>query len=302
MNDEVENPFSLLADETRLGIVEAIGDASGDGEYVSLPYSAIQAALGDHDAGNLNYHLRKLKARFVERTDDGYRLTVPGIRVYQAISSGQFDGDRPTVPPTELDADCDECGAPLLASYEDGRFFVHCSDCDIMLHRYPVSPNSFDPDDVEDLVRTANTRIHLDFSSMVDGICPYCSGTVDHDLSTDDRVDAGVEERDVFAHLTCRVCGWFNHLSVEMVAFHHPVTVVFFERRGVPEHYLDPVVPGEWTTTVPSTDPWRVEVTIDLDGAEGTSPVGRDATLGTGDTLRLVVDGALDVVEWAVLE
>ncbi|MFD1513590.1 winged helix-turn-helix domain-containing protein [Halomarina rubra] len=280
------NPFSLLANETRLGIVEAIGDASGDGEYACLSYSAIQTALGDHDAGNLNYHLRKLKARFVERTDDGYRLTVPGIRVYQAVSSGQFDGDRPTVPPTELDADCDMCDGTVVVSYERDRFIVRCDGCDVLYHRYPLSPNAFDVDDTAGLVTTAMTKSHVDSRSMLAGVCPYCSGTVERGLSADDRGDTNNDEWDVFAHLTCERCGWFVHPPVMMVAFRHPAATVFFEQRGVENPHARVEIPGPWGSTVLSTDPWRVRVDLTYEG----------------ETIRFLVDGSLDVLEWEVLE
>ncbi|MFC5972257.1 helix-turn-helix domain-containing protein [Halomarina salina] len=281
-----ESPFSLLADETRLGIVEAIGDRSGDGEYASLSYSEVRAALDGVDTGNLNYHLRKLRGRFVERTDDGYRLLIPGIRMYQAVASGQFAGDRPTVPPTEVDSRCEGCEEPVQVAYEDGRFFVRCPTCEVTQIRYPLSPNAVDPTDVDGLVSVAMTKIHLDLRSMLDGLCPYCSGAVHHDVSTADRGDLGLDERDAFAHLTCSTCGWFNHPAVEMVAFHHHATEQFYEERGRPGHYTRPNVDGELEVTVESEDPWRIEVRVTLDG----------------DTLRHVVDGDLDVVEWEVVD
>ena len=278
-----KSPFSLLGDETRLGIIEAIGDRSG-GEYDKVAYSTIRAALGGLDSGNLNYHLRKLRGRFVEQTDDGYQLLIPGIRVYQAMVSGQLSEEWPTLSPTAIDYECDRCGDAFYAAYERGRFFVRCPTCEVTQMRYPLSPNAFDVGNVDELVTTAMTKIHLDTRSMLAGGCPYCSGPVEHDVSMDDRADLGLEERDVFAHLTCSTCGWFNHPSVEMVAFHHHATEQFYEERGTPAHYTNPVVDGEWETTVESEDPWRVAVRI---------------TLG-GDTLRHVVDGDLDVVEWEV--
>lgn len=284
--DESSNPFSLLADETRLGVVEAIGDRSGGGEYACLSYSELRDALGGIDPGKLNYHLRRLDGRFVEKIDEGYRLLIPGIRVYQAVVSGQFVEGRPTVTPTEIDYSCEECGEPMLASYEDGRFFIRCSACDVTTFRYPLSTNAFDPDDVDGLIEAAMTSVHVDLWSMLAGLCPYCSGPVEHAVSMDDQADLGLSERNVFAHLTCSTCSWFNHPTVEMVAFHHYATAWFYDEHGRPDLYQRPQVDGEWDVTVRSEDPWRIEVRITLDG----------------DTLRHVVDGDLDVVEWEVLD
>jgi hypothetical protein len=284
--DTSANPFSLLADETRLGVIETIGDHSGGGEYATLPYSTIREALGDPDSGNLNYHLRKLRGRFVERTDDGYRLTVAGIRVYQAVVSESFEGERPTVPPTETDYECENCESSLVVSYEDGRYFARCLECEIRYQRYPLSPTAFDPDDVDSLVRAAVTRSYVDFVQMLAGVCPYCTGQVDRDVVADDTTGMSYEKWDVFGHLSCRECGWFNHSSVEMLAFYHPSTWVFFERRGVHDPQLMPVVPGERTTTVRSADPWDILVESTYDG----------------DAIRHVVDGTPRVVEWEVTE
>jgi len=280
-----ERALSILADETRLGVIEAIGDASGDGEYVTLSYSTIQQALDGVDSGKLNYHLRQLRGRFVERTDDGYRLTVPGIRVYQAVSSGRFEDDRPTVPPTAMEACCKECDGPLRTSYEDGRFVVRCAGCDVRWLRYPLQPNAFDTQDVEGMVDTALTRNFLDLRSMFGGICPYCSGRVVHSISGDDG-GMGLDDGSVFAHLSCTQCAWFAHPRVDMVAYVHHATATFYERHGRPKPTTRMVVDGEWTTTVLSTDPWRFHVDIHLED----------------DTLRHVVDENLDVVEWAVLD
>jgi hypothetical protein len=283
--DESENPFSLLADETRLGVIELIGDRSGDGEYATLSYSTIRAGLGGVDSGNLNYHLRKLVGRFLEKTDEGYRLAIPGIRVYQAISSGEYEGDRPTVPPTETEYECEECDAPVFASYEDGRFFLRCHECVTRYYRYPLSPNAFDEDDVDSLVEAAMLRTHLDIEQMLVGICPYCSGSVERTLSADDR-GVGHDEWTVYVKLACRSCGWYNQPAVEMVPFHHSTMWVFFDRRGVYDYYRYPETPGHRESEILSTDPWRIEVEYHYQG----------------DSIRHVVDGTPQVVEWEIVD
>ncbi|MWG33713.1 DUF7351 domain-containing protein [Halomarina oriensis] len=282
--DEAANPFSLLANETRLGVVEAIGNASGGGEYATLSHSTVQEALGGVDSGKLNYHLRQLRGRFVERTDDGYRLTLPGIRVYQALVSGAFDGERPSVEPVELEHDCETCGDPMTVSYEQGRFFVRCPTCDVVYQRYPISPNAVDESDAQSLLDVSMWTCHIDTWTMLRGICPYCSGAVERTFSPEDRVGTNNDDWDLFAYLSCRSCGWFNHVTAEMVALHHHATTTFYDERGLSEQYMDVKLDSEWTVTVHSEDPLRARVEITHDG----------------DTIRFLLDEHLEVVDWSV--
>jgi hypothetical protein len=276
--------LSVLADETRLGVVEVIGNE--DGEDATLSYSAIRDRLTTGDTGNLSYHLGRLRDRFVERTDEGYRLTISGIRAYQAIASGRFEEERPAVPPTAITARCEECDERLWASYGDGRFRIRCADCDVRYHYYPISPNAFDETDVESLVDAALTRCHLDLRSMLAGVCPYCSSEVTRAITGEDTTGAGFDDRTVYADLSCTRCAWFAFPRVDMVAHLHYATATFYERHGRPRPTTQVVADGEWTTTVESDDPWQIRVDVTLDE----------------ETLRHVVDGDLNVVEWAVVE
>jgi len=296
--DAPGNPFVSLADETRLGVIEAIGDASGDGEYVTLSYSTIRDALGGVDSGKLNYHLRQLRDRFVERTDEGYRLTVPGIRVYQAVSSGRFDDREPTLSSTPIDTRCPECDERLQAAYDDGLLFVDCPDCSTRYHHYPLSPGVVDrteDDSLAGLVRIGLTREFVDLRSMRRGICPYCSGYVARSVFTGDDADTGTMDPPL-PTLSCPLCSWTVRPPIERLAAIHHATATFYEERGYPAPATRVHSPGEWAVAVPSTDPLRVEVSVTLDNADPDAPEHR-----AGDTLRHVVDGDLNVVEWAVL-
>lgn len=281
--ERLEDVFSLLASETRLRIIETIGDASGDGEYAVLSYRELCDALGVRDTGNLNYHLRKLRDRFVERVEDGYQLTIPGIRVYQAILSGSFGPDHHHVPLAPVDEECLRCSEQLGVRYEDARYYLECGACGWTHTRYPLPPNAFDPDDPESLWLAGRRQTQCALRTFVSGICPYCSGSVRSNLSTDGLLGE-LAEQDVFAHHECTHCHWFHHTAMESLALHYPVTRTFHERRGVPTDPYPGVFDGEAEARVESRDPWRVVVTYTLDG----------------DTLRLVVDGSPSVVEWAV--
>ncbi|MWG33714.1 DUF7351 domain-containing protein [Halomarina oriensis] len=278
-----EGPFSLLADETRLGVVEALGDATDGGRYAKLSYSDVRAALPESARGNLNYHLRKLRNRFVRRTDDGYRLSTAGIRVYQAISAGAFHDERPVVDPTPVERRCGECADRLRVAYRDGRAEVRCPTCERCVHRSPLPPNAFDPASPADLLAACIGRARADLRSMWFGLCPYCSGYVDRDLSAAAVTNEGA---DAVADLRCTLCGWSRRPTLGAVVDRHHAATVFYEERAVTPP-TRPEAASDRETEVRETDPLRVVVTTRPDGADG-------------DTLRHVVDEDLQVVEWAV--
>lgn len=94
-----EEAFALLGNETRIAIVDALGDADG-----SLSFSDLRSAVGVRDSGLFNYHLSKLLGAFVERTDDGYELSEAGVHAYESILDGSF-GDRRRTETSETDGD-----------------------------------------------------------------------------------------------------------------------------------------------------------------------------------------------------
>jgi hypothetical protein len=68
-----------------------------------------------------------------------------------------------------------------------------------------------------------------------------------------------------------------------MAAYLHYSMATFFERHGQQRPSTRVVANSEWTTTVLSEDPWRIQVETTID-----------------ETIRHVVDGELNVVEWSV--
>ena len=99
-----DDAFTLLADGTRIKIIRALGDASTPGVPETLSFAELRRRADISGSGRFNYHLGKLEGQFVEATDEGYRLSYPGVRVYQAIKAGTFT-DRVQIDAFELDAD-----------------------------------------------------------------------------------------------------------------------------------------------------------------------------------------------------
>ncbi|MFB6269454.1 MAG: ArsR/SmtB family transcription factor, partial [Halobacterium sp.] len=123
MTDDAEDAFAAVADELRVAILRELWDADGP-----LAFSDLRGRLDVRDSGRFNYHLGKLRGRFVEQTEDGYRLTLAGRRLVGALYSGVYTEDE-TVGPTPVDGSCFECGGPLRARYEDQSAVVDCADC-----------------------------------------------------------------------------------------------------------------------------------------------------------------------------
>lgn len=275
--------FELLANETRLGIITALGDASGEAGYATLAFTDLMEAVGMEDSGQFTYHLKQLTDEFVEKKEGGYGLTLAGIRAYQAVVAHQFSSGV-EVEPEELDSTCDECGSESYIWYEGGRGYVGCLTCDAILIRYPVSSDSFDPCDPRTLMNALNNRLTRDYASMRQGICPYCTGEVRLSLqaSSDYWEKQDMREESVLVHAACADCAWFLYANLPAILTYSPVVSGFFEQQGV--NVWDEYVwtdAMEWAVTDVDTDPIRVR------GFFGAND-GR---------LRLVVDDELAIVE-----
>jgi hypothetical protein len=82
----LSDALDLLSDETRLAVVFelAAAEALPDGEAVS--FSTLRERVGVADSGRFNYHLDRLRERFVDRGPDGYRLTSQGVAVAATVT------------------------------------------------------------------------------------------------------------------------------------------------------------------------------------------------------------------------
>lgn len=64
-----DDAFSVLGSDTRIGILQALGNAQDPRSF-----SELRTAVGIVDSDQFNYHLDKLKSRIVAQTDAGFRL------------------------------------------------------------------------------------------------------------------------------------------------------------------------------------------------------------------------------------
>ncbi|WP_390215390.1 winged helix-turn-helix domain-containing protein [Halobaculum halobium] len=278
-----------MANETRLGIISALGEASGEGGYATLSFSELQEATGIEDNGHFNYHLKKLVEEFVEDREDGYALTLAGIRAYQAIVAQQQLPSTEVAPFDLHSADECHCGGVIEAWYENGRFHAECNECDESIQYYPVSPRSFDVADPDTLVTAAARRITRDESSMVRGVCPYCTGNVTWSFEMPEGywAENGMQQEDIVSHVACDDCAWFMYGTIGGKARFNTIISSFLATRGH-DPWREPPwgEPFEYTERVLSDDPWRLELTYELEG----------------DELTVTVDGSLNVIDHELTE
>ncbi|WP_073307402.1 winged helix-turn-helix domain-containing protein [Halobaculum gomorrense] len=280
--------FELLANEIRLRIITALGDASGEDGYASLAFSDLREATGVEDSGKFTYHLKQLIGEFVEETEPGYSLTLSGIRAYQAVVGHQAEGDV-VIEPFDIPGECPTCGGQRRAWYENGRGHVGCGDCGETEFRYPVDARHVDPEDVESLLDAMHAQCLRDYGSMIWGICPYCGGTAATELrfEADHWEETGMIDDDALVHGACESCSWFFYANLAAVLRLEEPVQAFFAARGVDiwSEYL-------WTDHID----WIVDA-VDVDPVRVRGHFAHD-----GDHLSVVVDGDVRLIEARTIE
>jgi hypothetical protein len=264
-----DDAFTLLADRTRIKIVRALGDASTPGVPETLGFSELRRRADISGGGRFNYHLKRLCDRFVEETDDGYRLSYPGVRVYQAIKAGTFTDDV-RLAPFELETACHVCDAPQEAAYHDSMFRVRCSgDCGAVFYKYFCPPSSLSDRERDGVLRAANERIRREIASMARGVCPWCCGrmtarVLPTDAEMPHRDNPAIDHRVLHA---CDTCDGAIYTRLGGLVVAHPAVVSFFYDHGVDvtrRHVWElPFAASDERTTVADCDPWRATVRVD---------------------------------------
>jgi DNA-directed RNA polymerase subunit M/transcription elongation factor TFIIS len=267
MSEDAEEAFAAVADEVRLRILRALYDADGP-----VSFSDLHDRVGVEDSGRFNYHLGKLRDRFVERGDDGYDLTYAGVRLVGALHSGVYTEER-TVDPTPVDGDCPDCGGALYASYADERGRVACEDCGMSVVSSGL-PAGFVDGREDDLPAALDGYVRALGRQFTAGFCPACLGRTVGRLEEQDRGLRAIYE--------CQRCEQVLRGDVEQVVVEHPAVVTFYRNHGrdvrARRLWEFEALTGE-AVTEPDGEP-RARVTVELDG----------------DVLALDLDASLDVV------
>jgi hypothetical protein len=164
--------FAALSDPVRVDILDALTEHHRDEGHDPIGFAALRRRVGVRDSGRFRYHLNQLRARFVERTDDGYRLTATGARVAGAILAGTYTGSV-SLGPAELDSTCPFCGTPATATVRDGQCVVSCAE-DHPLFSWHVPANATTGATVSEVVDLAELLAFQAIEQALAGVCTQC--------------------------------------------------------------------------------------------------------------------------------
>ncbi|WP_440990748.1 ArsR/SmtB family transcription factor [Haloarchaeobius baliensis] len=260
---DVSDAFAVLGDETRVAVLEALVEARREGpEQRALTFSELRERTGVTDSGRFNYHLGKLRGRFVEETDEGYVLTYAGREVVGAILGGTYDTDV-QLEPEPLDDPCPMCDTELVARFDDGDLDVTCENDHTVL-RTSVTPGAATDRSMHELLSLATRRTYARIELLAGGICPECSGRVDREIGEPD-VDVQVE----YSYETsCERCGAFTRSSAGAAVLRDQTFIAFCDA-----HDIDIADRLPWTlpfltdgeTVQTGEDPPRYRVRVEAD-------------------------------------
>jgi hypothetical protein len=264
----MEEAISILGEETRMEIIVQLGKAWDERHHQQqkLRFSELMEAVGLTDSGQFNYHLDKLVGTFVAKSDDGYWLPNPGMKLYRLIVSGTVTerGERGDI---DVD-DCPSCGGTVLATYRDDNALVFsCEDCTTGYAVIPFSPRGFANRTEEEALEAAFRLFYSELRLARQGICPACDGHVETKLVDD--LNERLESRSVsgvISSLICRNCNNYYYSDLSSIALTTDEV-----RRFLTDGGLEPPLVREWhdvtvaadeSVTVVQTDPLRVEITF----------------------------------------
>lgn len=299
-----DDAFAALGNEARIEVLKQLGDADGP-----LSFTELRDRVGMRDPGQFNYHLGELKGHFVRNTEDGYELRKTGRRVVEAVLSGTVT-DAPGLEPTRLDAPCPYCGADIEISYHEERLLTRCTDCAgsfvgsessartfgmspygtiALFYLPPAGLRSRTPREILD---TAFKWTHLEFLTLAAGICPRCSGTVEHSVTVCGEHETA--ENEICEHCNARFAADVTIDCSNCPRYHRGPPSVFLVSKTevasfLTDHGINPTNPT-WERAPPAvvnheelveTDPFEIELVFTVNG----------------DELRLIVDEELSVVD-----
>lgn len=271
--------FAALADPTRIAILRALWEADDH----TATFSELRAAVEMDDSGRFNYHLSKLRGRFISHTDDGYRLRLAGTRVVGALLSGAYT-QTGSVDPVAMDQSCPLCDGPLTFHYEDEQVVIDCDDCGQTLMGFSVPPGVFAGHDHEILPDITERYARNLIRQIRTGFCMTCEGRV-HPRVTVETPPSDTEclPPIPMVQYECERCGETISSDLGTAFLDHPDVVAFYHDHGI---------------DVRETPIWRF-VAVDEDGVRvlEEDPLRMNVIhTADDDRLTLTVDRSLDVL------
>lgn len=256
--------FAALSDPLRVDIIQALASHHrANSETPTAQFSTLRKAVGDIDSGRFRYHLNQLRDVFVEKEDNGYRLTYAGQQIVTALIAGTYT-DRTALSTVELDSQCGVCGSTACAHYEDGILSVSCKN-DHPLFVWSLPPNTASNSDLKSLVSLATTLAYHSYELVTEGTCSECYSSVERSIRSVDEA-AGQQYRFT---ATCGSCGAHWDVPVGFALLGQPQIEALYHRLG------RPIRDGYWwecdfvsdsiRCVQQSTEPLRVELSVDYE-------------------------------------
>lgn len=291
--------LDLVAEPRRIDIIQALVEHRRERPDDAISFSRLFERSTHHDKGNFNYHLDRLRGSFVEKDDDGYRLTSAGELVAGAILAGTFDGSARELP---IDGECPVCDGTLSVNVEAGWTDVRCENDHVLLGAC-LPPGIADGRSAAEVFALAVRYWQhvIEFSRA--GACIKCFGRehgrfrpVDADDRIErsergekhDRPDAGdgdetgggddtddrAETDDVGAYVYethCERCGHFYRTHPLMLVVRDPAVVALCHDNDVDPYETPPwdlpYVDADAVTVYPEA-PFRLELSVRVGDGE----------------------------------
>ncbi|WP_411964293.1 winged helix-turn-helix domain-containing protein [Haloferax sp. YSMS24] len=252
--------FAIVADETRLTILEALWESPDR----PVPFSELRRRVGVEDSARFNYHLGKLRGQFVHKTDDGYDFRHAGEKVVRAVLAGTFNED-PVLPAFTAPGSCVACDGVLEATYADEKLTIACADCGRVHAHDEFPPGGLQGRSTEALLSAFDQRVRHLHCLAADGVCPECGGTTSTSLSR----ETGPYDLDVVVNHRCAQCAYEALSPPGLVLLDESTTLGFLSSRGDDvcgtPFWRFPWVVGNEALTVVDDDPWHVRIRIEHD-------------------------------------
>lgn len=303
--------FGVLASETRLRMLCAVSAYWGrEGE--SMPYSTLQDAVDVPDSGKFNYHLDRLRGRFLQKERGGYTLTGQATRVLDPVAAKRFhdvENDRQSVA-----GRCPICGGGLEVGCH-WNFYLGCENCwEPHLYQRHVAPAALEERDWRDrMLAVERSRRHA-VAAMLEGTCSACGGPTGfrfHRL-VDPYERAGTTMKTYRAVADCRTCVEHWAGSVGRFLLAHPAVREYCDDHGV-DLDAEAFWRHEWTLTDLTTrarndEPLEIEKVATVDdcrlavvfSADGSVETVTHVDLRPGDrTGRTAADRSVELAERA---
>lgn len=228
-----DNAFSLLGNETRMEILQVLGNAEEP-----LSFSRLREQVGMGNSGQFSYHLNQLAGHFVRTSEDGYELNIAGLRVIEAVLSGAVT-ENPAIGPTQIDLQCPRCDAPVKISYQGDWVALSCTECsgtykddhrdlhqtiipDEMLGAGYLGGVALPPAGIPgrspiEVFRAAELWGTLEQLAVAEDLCPRCSANLETSVDV-------CENHDMSAGL-CEACGNRNSVTLDSSCPNCPYTM-----------------------------------------------------------------------------